>query len=288
MNATLLPLTAAQYHADPAIRPSLSNSIAQILIDQSPAHAWLAHPRLNPNYEPTEDSRFDIGSAAHMMLLERRIDAIVIVDAADWRTKAAKEQRDAARANGQLAVLRYQFERMEQMVIAARQFIDTTELAGIFETGAAEQTLMWEQDGVLCRCRPDLLAAGNAVMLDYKSTENAEPEAFIRQISRMSYDFQAEWYVKGGKALSGSEPTFVFLAQEITAPYACSLISLANSYREVGKSKVSRALAIWNKCVRDNHWPAYSTRIHYAEPTSWQLTDELEVKRPQSDDEESI
>ena len=286
MNATLLPLTAAQYHADPAIRPSLSNSIAQILIDQSPAHAWLAHPRLNPNYEPAEDSRFDIGSAAHMMLLERRIDAIVIVDAADWRTKAAKEQRDAARANGQLAVLRYQFERMEQMVIAARQFIDTTELAGILETGAAEQTLMWEQDGALCRCRPDLLAAGNAVMLDYKSTENAEPEAFIRQIARMSYDLQAEWYVKGGKALSGSEPTFVFLAQEIMAPYACSLISLANSYREVGKSKVSRAVAIWNKCVRDDSWPAYSTRIHYAEPTSWQLTDELEVKKPQSDDEE--
>ena len=288
MNATLLPLTAAQYHADPAIRPSLSNSIAQILIDQSPAHAWLAHPRLNPNYEPTEDSRFDIGSAAHMMLLERRIDAIVIVDAADWRTKAAKEQRDAARANGQLAVLRYQFERMEQMVIAARQFIDTTELAGILETGAAEQTLMWEQDGAHCRCRPDLMAAGNAVVLDYKSTENAEPEAFIRQIGRMSYDLQAEWYVKGVKELTGSEPTFVFLAQEITAPYACSLISLANSYREVGKSKVSRALAIWNKCVHDDHWPAYSTRIHYAEPTSWQLTDELEVKKPQSDDEESV
>src|ERR1700723_2364690 len=115
---------------------------------------------------------------------------------------------------------------------------------------------------------------------------DAEPEAFIRQIARMSYDLQAEWYVKGGKALSGSEPTFVFLAQEIMAPYACSLISLANSYREVGKSKVSRAVAIWNKCVRDDSWPAYSTRIHYAEPTSWQLTDELEVKKPQSDDEE--
>lgn len=288
MNAHLLPLTAAQYHADPALKPSLSNSIAQILIDQSPAHAWLKHPRLNPNCEPEESSRFDLGSATHMMLLEKRVDGIVIVDAADWRTKAAKEQRDAARANGQFPVLRYQFEKMEAATIAARQFIDTTELAGILETGIIEQTLLWEDGGAYCRCKPDVLSMDKRIVLDYKSTENAEPEAFIRQIGRMSYDLQAEWYVRGVKDLTGVEPVFVMLAQEITAPYACSLVALSNAYREVGKVKVSRALAIWSKCVRDNAWPAYSTRIAYAEPTPWQITTELEVTKPQSDDEESV
>lgn len=285
MNAHLLSLTAAQYHADPALKPSLSNSIAQILIDQSPAHAWLAHPRLNQNYQPEESSRFDLGSAAHMMLLEKRVDGIVIVDAPDWRTKIAKEQRDAARANGQMPVLRHQFEKMEAMSIAMRQYLDTTELAGILETGSIEQTLMWEEDGAYCRCKPDVLSADKRILLDYKSTENAEPEAFIRQIARMSYDFQAEFYVRGIEELTGVEPTFVFLVQEITAPYACSLISLANSYREIGKAKVSRALALWNKCMRDNSWPAYSTQIHYAEPTPWQVTDELETDSNKEDDD---
>jgi hypothetical protein len=285
VNATLLPLTAAEYHADPAIRPSLSNSIAQILIDQSPAHAWLKHPRFNPNYVSEENSRFDLGSAAHMMLLEKRVDGIVIVDAADWRTKAAKEQRDAARANGQFPVLRYQFEKMEAATIAARQFIDTTELAGILETGTVEQTLLWEDGGVYCRCKPDVLSADKRILLDYKSTENAEPEAFIRQIGRMSYDLQAEWYVRGVKDLTGTEPVFVMLAQEITAPYACSLVALSNAYREVGKVKVSRALAIWNKCVRDNTWPAYSTRIAYAEPTPWQVIEEIETEQVAEEEE---
>jgi hypothetical protein len=273
MNATILPLTSAEYHADPAVRPSLSNSIAKILIEQSPAHAWLAHPRLNPNYVAEEESRFDIGTAAHMMLLEKRVDGIVIIDAPDWRTKAAKEARDAARANGQTPMLRKHFERTEKMVIAAHQFIETTELAGILQTGSVEQTLLWEDDGAHCRAKPDVFSADRRIMLDYKSTENAEPEAFIRQIGRMSYDLQAEWYVRGGKALTGKEPTFIMLAQEILEPYACSLFALSNAYRDVGKYKVSRALSIWNKCVRDNSWPAYSTQIQYAEPRPYDIID---------------
>jgi hypothetical protein len=276
VNASLLPLTAAEYHADPCIRPSLSNSIAQILIDQSPAHAWLKHPRLNPSYESESESRFDIGSAAHMMMLERRIDGIVIVDAPDWRTKVAKEARDAARANGQFPVLRYQFEKMEAMTIAGRQFLDTTELAGILETGSAEQTVTWDENGTFCRCRPDLLSSDKRIVLDYKSTENAEPEAFIRQIARMSYDMQAEWYVRGIKELTGTEPAFIFLAQEISPPYACSLIALSNAYRVIGQEKVRRAVAIWNSCMASNKWPSYSNRISYAEPSPWQMIEELE------------
>ena len=69
----------------------------------------------------------------------------------------------------------------------------------------------------------------SARILDYKTTENAEPETFIRQIGRMSYDLQAEFYVRGGKAVIEREPIFIFLAQEISEPYSCSLVGLANS-----------------------------------------------------------
>jgi hypothetical protein len=100
MNPGIYNLTAENYHADPAPVASLSSSIANILIDQSPLHAYLAHPRLNLRYQREEDSRFDLGSAAHMMLLERREDKIVRVQAKDWRTNAAKDARAAAQATG--------------------------------------------------------------------------------------------------------------------------------------------------------------------------------------------
>ena len=81
MQQGIVNLTAEQYHSDPCPTASLSSSIANILLDQSPLHAYLAHSRLNLQYEREESSRFDLGSAAHMMLLERREDKIVRVQA---------------------------------------------------------------------------------------------------------------------------------------------------------------------------------------------------------------
>ena len=48
------------YHADPADAPSLSASIAKILIAETPLHAWTAHPKLNPNFvrEEKDPPRF--------------------------------------------------------------------------------------------------------------------------------------------------------------------------------------------------------------------------------------
>jgi PDDEXK-like domain of unknown function (DUF3799) len=274
MNQGIHSLSAEQYHADPCPTASLSSSVAGILLDQSPSHAWLSHPRLNPNYvrEPA-DSRFDLGSAAHLMLLERREDKIARVAAADWRTKAAKEARAAAQANGQYAILDRHYFAVVEMVAAARAFVNTTELAGIFETGEPERAVLWQERDMWYRCRPDLLSADRRVCLDYKTTASAAPDAFAKQIGRMGYDLQSEFYTRGLFAVTEIEPTFVFLAQEITPPYACSLVALSNAYREVGRAKVTRAMKIWETCVRANDWPSYTNQICYAEPTPWQLTD---------------
>lgn len=278
------PLPAAQYHADPCPVPSLSNSIANVLLTQSPLHAWYQHPRLNPTYQPEESSRFDLGSAAHMMLLERRTDRIVIVNADDWRTKAAKEARDNARANGQTPVLPHQFDAMRAMNSSAQAFMETTELAGILEIGSPEQTVIWQENDIWCRCRPDLLSADKRVCFDYKTSESAQPEFVSRQIQRMGYDIQSQFYTRG-LASVGFDVTFVFLFQEIHEPYCCSLISLSNAYMEVGKSKVERAIRLWTQCTETNRWPAYSNQILYCEPRPWDLA-ELDETPTTTEDEE--
>jgi hypothetical protein len=273
MTPGIHPLSADEYHADPCPTASLSSSIAGILLDQSPSHAWLAHPRLNTNYvRESADSRFDLGSAAHMMLLEQREDRIVRVSADDWRTKAAKEARAAAQANGQYAILDRHYFAVVEMVAAARAFVNTTELAGIFETGEPERAVLWQERDMWYRCRPDLLSADRRVCLDYKTTASAAPDAFAKQIGRMGYDLQSEFYTRGLFAVTEIEPTFVFLAQEITPPYACSLVALSNAYREVGRAKVTRAMKIWETCIRANDWPSYTNKILYCEPKPWDLS----------------
>lgn len=274
MEPGIFNLTAEQYHADPAPTASLSSSIANILLDQSPSHAYLAHPRLNVNYEREEDSRFDLGSAAHMMLLERREDRIVRVQADDWRTKAAKEQRDVARANGQYAVLERQYGDIVLMCTSAHDYLVDTELSDILTIGDAEQTVMWQEDRLWYRCRPDLMSKDRRIVLDYKSTASAHPDFITRQIGRMGYDLQSEFYTRGIQSVTGQILTFVFLFQEITPPYACSLVSLSNAYKALGQSKAQRAIFTWNRCVTTDTWPAYSNKILYIEPKAWDIVEE--------------
>lgn len=274
MNPGIYNLTAENYHADPAPTASLSSSIAHILLEQSPLHAWLAHPRLNPNFERETDSRFDLGSAAHMMLLERREDRIVRVQADDWRTKAAKEQRDAAQAEGKYAVLERQYVDILHMCTAAQDFLLTTELSDLLATGTPEQTILWQEGEMWCRARPDLLSADRRVCLDYKSTASAAPDFIAKQIGRMGYDVQSEMYTRGIAAVTKQEPKFIFLFQEVTAPYACSLIALSNAYREVGQLKFKRALGLWERSVTTNNWLGYDSRILFVEPKPWDLIEE--------------
>src|SRR4051812_20922381 len=111
-------IDCADYYADPCPTPSLTQSLAKELYEHSPRHAWAKHPRLNPRYEPDESTRFNIGNAAHWHLIGRG-KLMHVVEADDWRTKAAKEERDEANAAGKTAVLRWQFDIAGEMAEAA-------------------------------------------------------------------------------------------------------------------------------------------------------------------------
>ena len=266
-------MNAAEYLADQTGNPpSLSASIAKIMLQQSPLHAWHAHPRLNPNYQPDEKAEFDYGTAAHSLLLEGDETNLVVVQADDWRTKAAREARDAARAEGKTPILERQLGKVKAMVYAAHAAIAKSELAGIFAAGQAERVVQWREGAVYCRSKLDFLPDDLRLILDYKSTTDASPEAFSRQIASLGYDIQASFYQRGVKAELGEELPFIFMAQEKDEPYACTFHGIAPSMKEIADAKVKRAIRLWEECTRTNTWPGYDIRIHWAEATAWQMT----------------
>jgi hypothetical protein len=265
-------IPAAQYHAGPCPGPELSNSLIKTLLGKSPLHAWCQHPKLNQQFKPYESDRFDAGTAAHSILLEGE-DGIVIVDAEDWRTKAAKEARESARQAGKTALLTRHYFAAKEMAVLAKEFIAKTSLAGIFEAGQSEVTALWEEPGIWCKSRMDLKAPG--VILDYKTTSAGNPSDFIRSsMTAFGYDIQDAWYRRGMKAL-GEECEFVFLVQEDTAPYACYLVTASESLREMAEHKVKRAVALWRDCVSRNQWPAYGVQPILAQAPAWAMTEEF-------------
>ena len=263
---------AAEYHRDsvgPA--PSLSASIAHILLNQSAWHAWFAHPRLNPAYERQDDERFDLGTAAHAYLLEGE-SGFTIIQAPDWRTKLAKEARDDARRDGKIPLLADRWGDVQGMALAAGQQLDVNEdPPRPLANGKPEQTLVWQENGLWCRARLDWLHDGHRMIDDYKSTgASANPDVWTRALFGAGHDVQAAFYLRGLKALTGIEAMFRFVVQENFPPYALSVIGLAPDALALAERKVQYAMTLWRHCIERNEWPGYARQICWATAPAWE------------------
>lgn len=269
-------LTREAYDADPCDAPSLSATVAKELLNKSPLHAWYMHPRLNPGYQREDPTKFDVGKVAHALMLQDASAVLEIIDADDWRTKAAKDQRDAALKAGKIPVLFEKYEKARAMVAAGRAQLETHEARGAFENGHAEQTLIWQEaGGVWCRSRldwlPDQIREG-MVLYDYKTTDaSAHPDAWTRTMYGMGADIQAAFYLRGLRKTAGIERArFRFVVQEVSAPYALSVIELEPASIAMAERKVETAFALWGRCLRDNSWPGYPRRVAHVTAPPWE------------------
>ena len=104
-----------EYHSDPCDSPSLSASIAQTIVLESPAHAWLQHPRFGgKQIEPTKE--MDRGTLVHALLLGkgRAIEAYLRGTTAAGLTVAGY-----GAASRTSALLRSAHIEKEQVVVVA-------------------------------------------------------------------------------------------------------------------------------------------------------------------------
>ena len=265
-------MTADTYHADPCPAPSLSASIAHILLADSPLHAWWNHPRLNPAYGREDDAKFDLGTAAHAYLLEGTSN-VVIIEASDFRTKAAQEARDAARAAGKVPLLAEKWADVQAMAEAARRQLAEHEDPPIpLANGAPEQTLIWKEGDLWCRARLDWLHEDRPTIDDYKTTGgSANPDAWTRgPLFSNGFDVQAAFYLRWLKAVCGIGATFRFVVQENFKPYALSVIGLAPSALELAERKVTAAIEAWRYCLSANRWPGFPTHTCWADAPPWE------------------
>ncbi len=268
-------MSLEEYHQDPAPVPSFSRSVAKDLLYKSPAHAWFNHPRLNPAYKDEVSEKFDFGSAAHELLLQPA-DNIAVIDADDWRTKAAKEEREEARKDGKTPLLTHQYEKVKRVIVETeRQIIGCSELgiSDLMVDGKAELSYFWQEGDTWLKCRPDWISADKKLILDFKFTEqSANPSEIARHIISMGYDIQNALYVRGAKAINGIEPKFVFVFVELSEPYLCSFIGLPPEFLAMGKSKIEYGIHIWETCISINVWPGYPSRIAWVDCPPWAIT----------------
>lgn len=256
-------VATAVYHADPCPEPSLSASIAWALINRSPAHARIKHPRLNPDFVPEEKAIFDLGSAAHHMVLRQAFwrEEIVQIDAPDWRAKAAREKRDEAREAGLVPILTGQYEALERMVAILESH---PQARNAFREGTPEVTLVWydEDTGVWCRIRPDWQPrAPDLPWPDYKTTADAKPEMWDRRFAADHGGLlRAAFYEEGiRRCCDVADPTLFYVVQETAPPHAIVIrvVESDSTAMEIGRRMMHQAMAEFARCLEFGIWPSY-------------------------------
>lgn len=250
-------MPAEEYHAHPA----LSSTGARRLMPPS-CPALFRHEQLHGR----PDSRaFDLGHAAHKLVLGSGPE-LVVIEAENYRTKAAQLAQKEAHAEGKVPLLVAEHEQVLEMAATLAAHPVASKLLDPAR-GKAEQSLFWRdtKSGVHCRARLDFLPhAGSGRMLvpDYKTTVSAEPEAIAKAVHKYGYHQQDDWYTDAAYALDLAERVaFLFIFQQKTAPYPVTVVELSQDFKLWASVLNDKARDIYRRCAERNVWPAYSDEV---------------------------
>lgn len=265
-------IPAEDYHADPVPDGSLSSSGARLLLPPGcPAlYRWTA------DHGEEHNRVFDLGHAAHQQVL-RAGPELVEVHADDWRTKAARAQRDAAYTAGAVPLLTAELEQVTAMAAALRDH----PIAGrLFDpdAGLPEQSLFWRdaEFDVWRRARLDWMRPASPgrrlIVADYKTTNSADPEALGKTMATYGYHLQAQWYRDAAIALNligDVDPVFVLVCQEKTPPYLVTVAQPDHAALRYAAMANRKALDIYRRCRDADYWPAYADTVAHLPLPRW-------------------
>ena len=277
-----LDVYPGDYLSDCCPKPSLTQSLAKVMLERSPLHAWYQSPSLNPDYKRNDDTKFDIGNIAHALLIGRGREVEIVEGHDDWRTKSAQEKRAAATAMGKLAVLGRHYALADRMVDAARIQLAQRGLEDLFNEGSGEVVMCWQEevadeDGeittIWLRQMIDWLTPDRHTFVDFKTTEqSASPLKLGQKMWNDGWQIQAAMAERG---LDNFDPSshgrrdFLFVCQEVSAPFALTVARVTEAPLTMGRKQLDWAVEQWALCMRTNRWPGYPTEIVVPTMPGW-------------------
>lgn len=258
---------AAAYHQDPCPAPSLNQSTAKILIEKSPKHAWVQHPRLGgqadeDGTEQAPKAQQAIGQAAHKMVIGRGRD-VAVLPYANWRKGDAQDARDRALAAGQIPLTEPQGDAAHGLARVFREQMEAI-CPHAFTTGSGEVVIAWQEDGLWFRSMIDWVCS-TTLLYDLKtSTVSISPQAIPMKMVTDGWDVQAAFQERGLDILdpeNRGRRKFRFVAVEQSDPFALVCAELPESVLTMGRKKVQYAVDVWRRCMERDEWPAYPAEI---------------------------
>ena len=223
-------MTNEEYHLSPAI----SSSAVKTVATKSVAH-WKYGQRQHK-------AAFDMGTAVHTLVLEPHNAHTVWCGPETRRGKEWKERKAEADESGCILLPEAEYAQARDMAEAVRANKEAAALLGGDLVCEASVFGHDEASGLDLRCRPDGWRKDIDMLVDLKTTIDASPAGFAKQVANFGYHMQ-DYFYRRVMALEGVEiDRFAFIAVEKEPPYATGVYELDWASLEEGEAAVKAAL----------------------------------------------
>lgn len=218
-----------------------------------------------------ETKAFDFGEATHLAILQpNQFESIVVRGPDDRRGNKWKDHVEACALDGTLLLTSGDYDKVLSIrdAVHADSWINSIITGGTPEIEASGYFID-EVTGELVRVRPDFYREDLRGILDVKSTESANPDAFARSVVNYGYHAQEAIYSDGWRTLGRPVDWFAFLAVEKEEPFAFAVYELPPAIVEEGRALMRRALDTYHECKERDEWPGYGEGVQELSFKRW-------------------
>lgn len=267
-----------EYHSSPAVSSTR-------IMDMRPCPAYFYQKHVAKTLPREERKEFDIGNAAHWLILEGRaaLEARTVLQPAEYHAWSNhKEPRDlgmkpwnwnatvceewrAREAQGRVVLTAEDFGLVDRMAAAVGENPDA---ADMLSGGDSEVTFRKQHPAFAVQCRADHWHQGPGYCVDLKTCDTIE--RFRSEYFRLRYYARAAFYQDVIEQVTGECPAFAFVVVEKSAPWRCEVFQPSDADLDLGRNEMLADLKTLRECMESGIWPGSKLGVQPIELTSWQ------------------
>ena len=255
-----------EYHSIDAFSSSGCKSILK-----TPAHFKALY--IDKKFK-RETEAMKLGTLVHTVVLDKRINDLVLKPKIDMRRKGAKEEMDSfysSLSRSALAVTEDEFATVAgiyESIMNNKWCFDHLASGLVEHCGLYTDT----EHGVKVKFKPDLISTEGKYILDIKTCQDAGTRSFQRSAIDYGYDIQAYHYLSSTiEMLEAKMHNFFFVCVEKEPPYAVKTYRAGDDLLTSGKRKYQQGIGMYARCLLTNEWPGYPSEPETINPPPWSL-----------------
>ena len=258
-NPGIYEITNDDYHNSDGLSRS-----ALLEFKRSPLHYWNAYKKEGVR-EEKDTAALILGNAVHRYILQPESfnHSYHVCDKPDLRTTKGKEEwvKIQKESFGKIILPTEVFEEVEKI---GQSFLNHELASKFLKDAKIEKSIFWKDSltGILCKTRPDIWLPN--VIADIKTTADASPRSFQRDLIKYGYHIQAAMMQDGIYHITGQKiETFVFLCIEKDDPYAIGIYELDKDSIQIGRDEYKLLLEDYRPYEENKitDWPSYKPSV---------------------------